>query len=243
MAATDHVDLRMPTRTLVGLLMLAACASSPPEPVSRASAPAAAPAASADPPISEPAGESPREELEASLAAYEQQLASNEARLQAMGVRLAQRSIAGAKTAEEKDAAVDDRFAPPPPAAGDADTETRNERAKPGKSKAASRKNAPRADAPAPADRSPAPRPTTSATGRAGGGFTPPAKPTEADNDEREPGRCAELCDLASSTCELEAKICDLAARHPGEPRYEAVCQRADDDCRLASEACYLCSP
>jgi hypothetical protein len=56
-------------------------------------------------------------------------------------------------------------------------------------------------------------------------------------------GRCAELCDLADSTCDLEGKICDLAARHPGDARYAEVCRRADDDCRVAAEACTLCSP
>jgi hypothetical protein len=74
-------------RALVGLIALVGCASNPPEPVQRTAAPEAAPAFDA-PIIEAPAAaEESLAELEASLAVYEQQLARNEARLQAMGVR------------------------------------------------------------------------------------------------------------------------------------------------------------
>lgn len=233
-----HEPHLAPRLTLVGLLALVACASNPPEPVQRTAAPQATPTADAPPAAPTPAAEEHFAELEASLAMYEQQLASNEARLQAMGVRVAQRA-GGAAERETKhvEADADDRFAPPPPAlAGDATT--RSDR-KPSKSKATTRTNN---DAAAPA---PAPRPESS--GRAAGGVVSRPAAKEAKKEANEPPRdlnhCSELCDLAHSTCELEAKICDLAARHPGEPRYEAVCQRADEDCKLASEACTLCSP
>ncbi len=47
-------------------------------------------------------------------------------------------------------------------------------------------------------------------------------------------GDCKTLCDLSSTTCELEARICVLAARHEGEERYQNACTRAGDDCELA---------
>jgi len=228
--------------TLVGLLALVACASNPPEPVQRAAAPQATPTADVPPAEPSPAAEESFAELEASLAMYEQQLASNEARLQAMGVRVAQRAGGAAeREAKNVEPAADDRFAPPPPAlAGDASA-SRSDR-KPSKTRAPT--SGPNTEA-APA---PAPRPESSAGGRAAGGLV--GRAGSADEDKKkasEPPRdlnhCSELCDLAHSTCELEAKICDLAARHPGEPRYDAVCRRADEDCRLASEACTLCSP
>jgi hypothetical protein len=53
--------------------------------------------------------------------------------------------------------------------------------------------------------------------------------------------RCERLCRLAEATCELETQICELAARHPGEPRYEQACLRAEQQCIAASDACQRC--
>lgn len=47
-------------------------------------------------------------------------------------------------------------------------------------------------------------------------------------------GDCKTLCDLSSTTCELEARICVMAARHAGDARYESACTRAGNDCELA---------
>ena len=47
-------------------------------------------------------------------------------------------------------------------------------------------------------------------------------------------GDCKTLCDLSSTTCELEARICVLATRHEGDARYENACTRAGNDCSLA---------
>jgi hypothetical protein len=53
--------------------------------------------------------------------------------------------------------------------------------------------------------------------------------------------RCERLCGLAEATCELETQICELAASHPGESRYQQACLRAEQQCIAASEACQRC--
>jgi hypothetical protein len=53
--------------------------------------------------------------------------------------------------------------------------------------------------------------------------------------------RCDRLCGLAEATCELETQICELSARHPGEPRYQQACLRAEQQCIAASDACQRC--
>lgn len=53
--------------------------------------------------------------------------------------------------------------------------------------------------------------------------------------------RCDRVCGLAEATCELETQICELATRHPDEPRYAQACQRAEQQCAAASEACNRC--
>ena len=231
------------TRFLVATLLgLAACASNRPEQPAGAghAAPAEATLDDYAPPA--PAGVSADlQQLDASLEAYEQQLAHNESRLRAMGVRIA--SADPADKRESEALAKDDRFAPPPPSRSGyaAGAPARDEAAEVNtKSPAKKTKTA---------SSSPTSRPTTTAptAGRAQGGVSRPAEPkraaAEEQDDDGDRGHCAELCELASATCELEAKICDLAARHTDDPRYAEVCRRADDDCRVASEACTLCSP
>lgn len=53
---------------------------------------------------------------------------------------------------------------------------------------------------------------------------------------------CERRCALAEAICDLEARICDLAGRHPHEARYADLCGRAGRDCETASEACRACS-
>lgn len=53
--------------------------------------------------------------------------------------------------------------------------------------------------------------------------------------------RCERVCRLAEATCELETQICELAARHPDEPRYAQACARAEQQCDAASRACQTC--
>ena len=233
-------------RTLAALLGLAGCASSSPEAARYAPPPADAPAAAGEAPIPDSTPSAAViAELDASLADYEAQLAHNEVRFAAMGVR-----VALAEGAEDDNRAkVEDGYAPPPPARPvetKPSAASRSDRARPvlGKTKQPQSKSAE------------APRPAPSSDGRAAG--SAPARdlprPEKTDGDrkaasapgdkkEREGDRCGELCELADSTCELETKICDLAARHADEPRYQDVCRRAGEDCSLAAEACRQCSP
>lgn len=67
-----------------------------------------------------------------------------------------------------------------------------------------------------------------------------PAAPKRGAFEGRD--RCEMICELAGMTCELEAKICRLAADHPGEPRYENACARATADCDVAEAACRACA-
>lgn len=75
---------------------------------------------------------------------------------------------------------------------------------------------------------------------------TSPVAPTSAP----EPGpardlaqnRCMTVCDLSTSICQLQDRICDLAPRHPNEPRYQAACERAARDCQSSQEACHDCA-
>lgn len=53
--------------------------------------------------------------------------------------------------------------------------------------------------------------------------------------------RCERICELATNICELQDRICALGREHPGEPRYQAVCERATLDCERATEACEGC--
>lgn len=198
-----------------------------------------APAAAEPSPVEALAPAAELDDLEASLAAYEQQLAHNEDRLRAMGVRIAAVGEAGAQTTTY------DRFAPPPPARPNEAPARDEERGKAKKTEKAAGATA--AD---PGAAPPAPRPTTKPSTSAP---TTPRQPARAAAGDRKPeaeaknaddsNRCGELCELADATCDLEAKICDLAARHATEPRYAEVCRRASDDCRLASDACNQCSP
>lgn len=188
------------------------------------------------PPHLEPLpGEALADDAEANFAEFERLLADKETRLRAAGISLARR---------EEAKPSDSRFAPPPPeprareTLGDATVVSES------KSKKATRKpvNRPQAGGSAAtstpvAGKAPAPALDRRATGG--------RKDADASAEESElqGGRCQTICDLAASTCELEGRICDLAARHPNEPRYADLCRRAEDDCRVASEACQLCSP
>ncbi len=53
--------------------------------------------------------------------------------------------------------------------------------------------------------------------------------------------RCERICDLAQSTCALGDRICTLAARHFGDPRYALACGRAQAQCTAAREHCDGC--
>jgi len=190
----------------------------------------------APPPHLEPLpGEALADDAEANFAEFERLLADKETRLRAAGITLARR---------EEAKPFDSRFAPPPPdsreeALGDAAVRPET------KAKKTARKPAARAQAGATA---PTSTPVAGKTPAPAAEKRPAAGRKDADAAaaselEQQGGRCQTICDLAASTCELEGRICDLAVRHPNEPRYADLCRRAEDDCRVASEACQLCSP
>lgn len=177
-------------------------------------------------------------EEELGFAEYERLLVANEDRLRAAGVLVAVREETGA----------DSLYAPPPPA--DAAEQ---------KSAVATQSKAKRTDSAgfnggaAGKGRSAAPEPTAPAapvatreTARRKAASAPKADSADlsaAAEPEPAGGRCQTICDLSSATCDLEARICDLAQRHAGDPRYGELCRRADDDCRVAADACQRCSP
>jgi hypothetical protein len=210
-------------RAAWALALALGCATAPSEPHETRTAPGrveAAPSPAAAPPAAPvDADADDLAELEDDLAAYEQQLARNESRLRAFGVVVAQAEPSPERPADAA-TKLDARFAePPPPRPSAPPSPVRSERAK-----------------------------KTAASPKAGGAAAarPTPSPTadeELRADPRGEDRCAELCGLAESTCDLESKICDLAERHPGDPRYVRLCQRAGEDCRLAADACTRCSP
>lgn len=53
--------------------------------------------------------------------------------------------------------------------------------------------------------------------------------------------RCQQVCELGQITCELSVQICELADRHAGEDDYLNACERASEDCTAAQEACDAC--
>lgn len=204
--------------------------------------PPPSPPQAADAPVSRPVEASLEQRAEADgtddelgLAEYERMLAEKEDRLRSVGVLVAARELQR-----------DTRYAPPPPAApADEDTAALG-----GGSKSK------RASSGSGAGQRPAPtrRPTTSSTStsRAEPQPAPDSKPASAPKPKADahaaeaesgPQRCQTICDLSAATCDLEGKICDLAQRHSGDPRYADLCRRADEDCRLAAEACQRCSP
>lgn len=85
---------------------------------------------------------------------------------------------------------------------------------------------------------------TKSAAGAVPSGDSAPtsAPAAERPTEPAPASRCETVCDLSASICQLQDRICDLAPRHAGEPRYQAACERAAADCQLSTEACHACS-
>lgn len=54
-------------------------------------------------------------------------------------------------------------------------------------------------------------------------------------------GRCEQLCDLATSICAVQEKLCDLADDHPDDDAYQGLCREARNECREAQESCIAC--
>jgi len=54
-------------------------------------------------------------------------------------------------------------------------------------------------------------------------------------------GKCEQLCDLATSICSVQEKLCELADDHPDDDAYQALCREARAECREAQESCVRC--
>lgn len=54
-------------------------------------------------------------------------------------------------------------------------------------------------------------------------------------------GKCEELCELATSICSVQEKLCDLADDHPDDDAYQGLCREARNECREAQESCVRC--
>jgi len=54
-------------------------------------------------------------------------------------------------------------------------------------------------------------------------------------------GKCEELCELATSICSVQEKLCDLADDHPDDGAYQGLCREARNECREAQEGCVHC--
>lgn len=78
-----------------------------------------------------------------------------------------------------------------------------------------------------------------------GGGAAPDeakAVRLSPDDEPEAASVCVEICALSQGTCELRLAICELADRHDDEDDYRSACERADEDCEIALEACRVCS-
>ncbi|NVB38903.1 hypothetical protein G6O69_13760 [Pseudenhygromyxa sp. WMMC2535] len=77
------------------------------------------------------------------------------------------------------------------------------------------------------------------------GGGAPGQAPAPAAEDDvamdAAADRCESVCGLAEGICELEVRICELGEAHPEDPAYADACERAIEDCELASDACERC--
>lgn len=80
------------------------------------------------------------------------------------------------------------------------------------------------------------PAPMAGSTSRA-----PVTKQAEAEDLEGG-GSCQQVCEIGAAICALEDRICGLVPRHQDDPRYQAACSRAAEDCRFATEACHACT-
>jgi hypothetical protein len=54
-------------------------------------------------------------------------------------------------------------------------------------------------------------------------------------------GKCEQLCDLATSICSVQEKLCELADDHPDDEAYQGLCREARAECREAQDSCVRC--
>jgi hypothetical protein len=191
----------------------------------------------------------------ASLDEIQRRLAANNAKLRALGVDLEGREDPAGATSITTDRTGDGAGGKsgagissptPKPAPGGAASNETKQTSKDAKPK----KSSPRRDAPAkPTESKPsAPKSEDAAADEiTGGSRAEPAKSTPlgpaGDNrDQGAVGRCQQICDLSEISCGLGDQICELAERHPDDTDYAEACERANDDCDAAKEACDACT-
>jgi hypothetical protein len=201
-------------------------------------------AADQDPAAMEtPVAAEPAEPAERTLDEIALELASNEAKLRALGVELPSRieTNLGSEVAPEAEPAL--------PGGGGSGMAPRPE---PKPSTAPAPKDAP-GSASKPAgqgrrDAKPAKKKTEDADASERFAQPPPeeAKATPLSPTEQPKldaaTRCIQVCELSEITCELGVQICELAQRHAGDHDYEQACARATEDCDAAQEACDVCA-
>jgi hypothetical protein len=175
-----------------------------------------------------------------SLAEIELELASNEAKLRALGVELPSRAVAGELVpgpepaqpgggGTTSSAKADARPSTSPAPKPEPDSATKQgRRDKPAKQK--------KTETAVDADRFANPPPGEPEEAKA-----TPLSPTEQPKLDAAT-RCIQVCELSEITCELGVQICELAQRHAGNEDYEQACARATDDCDAAQEACDVCA-
>lgn len=165
-----------------------------------------------------------------SLADIELELASNEAKLRALGVELSTGELAPApEPAPPGGGGTTATTKPDPrPSTSPAPKQGRRDNDKPAKQK--------KTESAGDADRFANPPPGGPEEAKAA-----PLSPTEQPKLDAAT-RCIQVCELSEITCELGVQICELAQRHAGDRDYEQACARATDDCDAAQEACDVCA-
>jgi hypothetical protein len=193
------------------------------------------------------------ERPERSLDDFRLELASNEAKLRALGVELPSRTVTGgdadlgnAEFGGEKT----EKYAPEPTGSGGAGTTATPEDVRPttaprpepvapgkgvksGPTKQGRRDAKKKTEDTAGSDRFTQPPPDEAKA--------TPLTPTEQPQLDAAT-RCIQVCELSEITCELGVQICELAQRHAGDQDYEQACARATEDCDAAQEACDVCA-
>lgn len=64
---------------------------------------------------------------------------------------------------------------------------------------------------------------------------------TKIEPASSDAGVCEDLCGLATSICQVQSKLCEIADDHPDENDYQDLCREAKLECREAQESCVDC--